>query len=156
MLFRCPRSMLSRMTSRTQGASSCVHHHRASVETLYTLLFHYQTLPGSHLRGSWSESDFLLHRPKAINLSCVDLGMFTRVFRYQSLTSAALRTVPSRIWSTAPVSLVRMRSTPLLSRLASLLHVLLLTSPSFVHSSAIPNDERRQDSACRRTKVAIL
>lgn len=52
--------------------------------------------------------------------------------------------------------LVKMRSTPLPSRLASLLHVLLLTSPSFVHASAIPNNERRQDSACRRTKVAIL
>lgn len=95
--------MLSRMTSRTQGASSRVHLHRASVETLYTLLFHYQTLLGSHLRASWSEPDFLLHRPKVINLSCVVLGIFTRVFRYQSLPSASLRTVPFRVWSTAPV-----------------------------------------------------
>lgn len=89
------------VSSWTQGASSCVHRDRASVETLYTLLFHYQTLPGSHLRASWSEPDFLLHRPIAISLSCIDLGIFTRIFRYQSLTSASLWTVQSRILSTA-------------------------------------------------------
>ena len=42
------------------------------------------------------------------------------------------------------------------SRLASLLHILLLTSGFLVDASAIPNGEKRQYSACRHTKVAIL
>lgn len=48
------------------GGSSCVHLHGASVETLYTLLFHYRTLPGSHLRASWSGPDSF----------CTDLELF--------------------------------------------------------------------------------
>lgn len=66
-----------------QGASSCVHTHQASVETLYTLLFHTQLLPGSHFCAS--KSDFLLHRPEVITLSYVDLGMFSQMLDINAL-----------------------------------------------------------------------
>ncbi|KAH8785108.1 hypothetical protein F5883DRAFT_402416 [Diaporthe sp. PMI_573] len=49
-----------------------------------------------------------------------------------------------------------MRSTFKPQRLASLLPILVLTSLPLVNGSAIPNGERREYSACRRTKVAIL